>query len=175
MADGHGLDAAELRLARRLGRAEDPLETRASRALSDREGAANRPDAAVERELAHRGMLGQSLCRKLLRRGQDREGNRQVEARALLPQTCGREVDGDPLQRPVELRGADAATDSVLRLSAGPVCETDDREARQAAVDVRLHLDPAGLEPDQSMGDGAREHTRNATERLATDECPNRA
>jgi len=46
----------------------------------------------------------------------------------------------------------------VLRLGAGAVGKAHDREARYAALEVSLHLDPARLEPDQSVSDGAREH-----------------
>ena len=48
--------------------------------------------------------------------------------------------------------------DAVLRLLTGSIGEADDGEARQAAVDVGLHLDSARLETDQSVRDGAREH-----------------
>ena len=61
MPDRNRLDAAELRLAGRLGRAEDPLEPGAPRALGDRERAADRPDAPVERELADGRVLGEPL------------------------------------------------------------------------------------------------------------------
>ena len=157
--DGNRLDPTELRLARRLGRAEDPLETRPARTLGDGECAADRPHAAVERELADGRMLGEPLGRQLPRGRQHRERDREVEAGALLAQAGGREVDRDPLQRPLELGRADAAADAVLRLGAGPVGEPDDREAGQAAVDVRLHLDAPRLEADEGVGDGAREHS----------------
>ena len=54
--------------------------------------------------------------------------------------------------------GDDAAADAVLRLLAGAVGEPDDREARNARLEVRLDLDLARLEPDERMGDRAREH-----------------
>ena len=157
--DGNRLDAAELRLAGRLGRAEDPLQARATCALRDRERTADRPHAPVERELSDSRVLGKPLGGHLPRRRQHRERDREVEARAFLAQTGRREVDRDPLQRPFELRGADAAANPVLRLGARPVGQPDDREARQAAVDVRLDLDPPRLEADEGVGDGAREHS----------------
>ena len=61
MPDGNRLDAPELRLAGRLGGAEDPLQTGAARALGHRERAADGPNAPVERELADGGMLGKAL------------------------------------------------------------------------------------------------------------------
>ena len=50
---------------------------------------------------------------------------------------------------------------------AGAVGEADDREAGDAGVDVRLDLDPARLEPDERVGDGAREHATDATPALS--------
>ena len=161
--DRNRLDPAELSLAGRLGRAEDPLQTRAAGALGDRECAADGPDAPVERELTDGCVLGEALGWHLQRGRQHRERDREVEPGALLAQTRGREVDRDPLQRPLELRRADAAPNPVLRLGAGAVGEPDDREAGQAAVDVSLDLDPPRLEADEGVGDGAREHSCDAT------------
>ena len=163
MAHGDRLDAAELRLAGRLGRAENPLEAGAARTFGDGERAAHRPDAAVESELADGRMLGEPLDRNLPRRSQHRQRDREVEAGAFLAQPGRREVDRDPLQRPLELRRPDAAANAVLRLRAGAVGETDDREAGEATVDVRLDLDTPRLEADESVGDGAREHTTHGT------------
>src|SRR5215211_4936660 len=46
----------------------------------------------------------------------------------------------------------------MLRLLAGAVGEPDDREAGDAAVEVGLDLDAAGVEADERMRDGPREH-----------------
>ena len=156
---GNRFDAAELGFARGLGSAEDPFEPRPSRSLRNGESAANGPHPPVERKLAHRGVLREPLSRDLPGRGEDCERDREVEAGALLAQPRRREVDRDSLQRPFELGGADPAADAVLRLGAGAVGEPDDREAGEAAVDVRLDLDPPRLQPDERVGDGAREHT----------------
>ena len=156
--DRDGLDAAELGLGRGLGRAEDSIEPGQPGALGDREGAAHRPDATVERELADRGVLREPFGRHLAGGCEQREPDREVEAGALLPQARRREVDRDPPQRPLELGGGDAAADTMLRLRAGTVGEADDGEGRHAALQVRLDLDTSRLEPDKSVGDGAREH-----------------
>ena len=168
VAHRHRLDAAQLRLAGRLGRAQDPLEPGTPRALGDGERAAHRPDPAVERQLADGRVLREPLDRKLPRRRQHRQRDREVEARSLLPQAGGSEVDGDPLQRPLELRRADPAADAVLGLCARAVGEPDDREAREAAVDVRLDLDAPRLDADEGVGDGAREHMTHATKTVVT-------
>ena len=56
----------------------------------------------------------------------------------------------------------------MLGLGAGPVGEPDDREAGQAAVDVRLHLDAPRLDADESVGDGAREHSSHGMDAPVT-------
>ena len=103
--------------------------------------------------------LGEPLARKLRRRREHRQRDREVEARPLLPQRRGREVDRDRLARPLEERRVDAAPHAVLRLLAGSVCEADDREGRLfARPQVRLDLDATRLEPDERERDGAAEH-----------------
>ena len=64
---------------------------------------------------------------------------------------------------PGEQRGDHAAANAVLRLLAGAVGETDDRERRDALRQVRLDLDSPRLEPDEGEGDGPPEHTPDAT------------
>ncbi len=77
----------------------------ATRALRDGERSRHRADAAVERELADGGVLGESLRWKLPRRSEHSERDRKVEPRALLPECGGREVDRDPpVERPLERR-----------------------------------------------------------------------
>ena len=60
VAHRHRLDPAELRLAGRLGSAQNPLEPGAPRALGDGERAAHRPDPAVERQLADGRVLARA-------------------------------------------------------------------------------------------------------------------
>src|SRR5215211_5341241 len=103
-------------------------------------------------------MTAERIDRELAGGGEDRERDREVEARALLPQPGRGEVDGDAPGGPLELGRGDAAPDSVLRLLAGAVGKPDNREAREAVLEVRLDLDLACLETDEGMGNGAREH-----------------
>ena len=93
---GHGLDPGERRLGRTIGSAEQPRQPRLPRALGGSEHAADRAQPSVERQLADRRVAAERLRRNLPRRGQHRERDRQVEARPLLPQLRGREVDRDP-------------------------------------------------------------------------------
>ena len=105
------------------------------------------------------GVLGEPLGRQLPRRSENRERDRKIESRSLLPQRRGREIDGDaPVERPLERRRHDAAPHAVLRFLAGAIREADDREARDAGLQVRLDLDPARLEADECVGHRACEH-----------------
>ena len=107
VANGHGLDPGERRLGRRLGGAEEPCRDRRGAPLGRRERAADRPEPAVERELADRGVLREASGRKLARRREHRQRDRQVEARALLAQRGRREVDGDPRRSPATRSSAE--------------------------------------------------------------------
>ena len=93
-----------------------------------------------------------------MRGREHRERDRQVEARALLAQTGGREVDRDTAHGELELRGGDPAADSFLRLLAGAIGEPDDREGRAGQLEAGLDLDAAWLEPDKRVCDRPCEH-----------------
>ena len=69
----------------------------AARSLGDGDRARDGPDAAVERELADAAVLEQPLRRELIRAGEERERDREVEPRSLLAQRRRREVDRDPV------------------------------------------------------------------------------
>ena len=159
VAQRHGLDARERGLRRRAGGAEQPLEPALAGTFRGGEHAAHGPYAAVERQLADGGVPAQPLARDLVRRREHRQRDRQVEARALLPQARRREIHGDPVPRPLETCRSHARAHAVLRLLARAVGKADDREAGNAALDVRLHLHATRVETDKSVGDRAREHT----------------
>ena len=155
----------ERRLGRRLGSADESGQPVPARSLGDGDRARNGTHATVERELADAAVLEQPLRRELIRAGEQRERDRQVEARSLLAQRRRREVDRDPVAAgPRQHRVDDAAVHAVLRLLAGAVGEPDDRERRQIGRDeVRLDLDAARLEADDGRGEGSREHTSDGT------------
>ena len=158
VADRHGLDACERDLACGLGRAQHAPESGPPGALGDDQRAADRPDAPVQCELADARVAGNEVGGHLPRRGQDRERDREVVAGALLLQSRGREVDGHAPARPLGLGRGDAAADALLRLLASAVCQADDRERGEAAAQVRLDLDAAGIETDERVCESAREH-----------------
>ena len=58
----------------------------------------------------------------------------------------------------LELRARDPAPHPLLRLLARLVRQADDGESRDAALQVRFHLHGPGLEADEGMGEGTREH-----------------
>src|SRR6185437_10156642 len=113
---------------------------------------------SVERELAHGRVPVELRSRQLTRRAEHGERDRQVEPGAFLAELRRRKVDGDPAVREVELGGGDAAPDTFTRFLAGLVGQADDREARQPVANVRLDVDAARLEADESVSDRAREH-----------------
>ena len=159
MPDGNRLDPGKRGLGARPRCAEDPWQPSAPRSLGQRDHASHGPEAPVEPELADGRVVVEPLARDLARGGEDGQGDREVEARALLPKLRGREIDRDsPTNGPFELGGGDSAPDAVLRLLAGAVGKPDDGEAGDAVVEVSLDLDAAGIETDERMRDGAREH-----------------
>ena len=175
VTDRHRLDAGERRLGRRLRSANDAAKARPPRALGDGERPRDRPDPPVERELADRRVVGEALGRKLAGRGEHRERDGQVEARALLAQRRGREVDGDPpVERPLERRGDDTASDAVLRFLARAVGEADDREPRHAGLEMRLDLDTTRLEADESVGHRTCQHPTTVGAKASREATPSR-
>ncbi len=103
-------------------------------------------------------MAGERSGRQLARRRQDGQGDRNVETGALLAQPGGSQVDGQPAARPLELGRGDAASNTMLRLLARAIRQSDDRERRSAALEVGFDLDAPRIEADQCVSDRAGEH-----------------
>jgi hypothetical protein len=103
VTDRDGLDAGERGLRSRLGGADQARAACSPRALGNGDRPADGPHPPVEGQLAVRRVLREPLRGKLPRRGEDRERDREVEARALLAQPGRREVDGDAAARPEPL------------------------------------------------------------------------
>jgi hypothetical protein len=155
----NGLDSGQRRLRRAVRRTQESREPGLPGALGGREHSTDRPKPPVERELADRRVPAQRLGRQLPRRREHRQGDRQIEPRALLTQLGGRKVDRDPPHRPLELGRRDPGANAFLRLLAGAIGEADDRERRHTELQVGLDLDAAGVEPYKRVRDGAGEHT----------------
>jgi hypothetical protein len=159
--DRNRLDAGEGCLGCRLGRADHAPHARPSGALGHRQRPGDRPDSAVERELAHGRVLGEPLGWELPRCPEHGEGDREIEPGAFLAQCRGSEIDRDPaVDRPLERCRHDAAAYAVLRLLAGAIGEPDDGESRHARLEMRLDLHLARLEADECVGDRPSEHPR---------------
>ena len=88
----------------------------------------------------------------------------QVEAGAALPHSRGRQVDGDPPQRPGQPAGEDGGAHPVAGLAHGGVGQADDGEAGQPVGDVDLDRD--GL-TDGAVQGGRRDGGEHAGERSA--------
>jgi len=141
----HRLDPGERGFRCTLGRAKQVREPRLPSSLRRGEHAADRPQPAVQRELADCRVTTERLRWHLSRGSQNGQGDGQVEPRALLAQLRGRQVDRDPPHRPFQLRRGDAAADPFLRLLAGAVGQPDDCERRHPELEMRLDLDAAGV------------------------------
>ena len=83
-------------------RRRSPARRPATRRLGHRQRAGDRPDRAVERQLAGERHVGERRRRELPGRGEDGGRDREVEARAGLAQVGRGEVGGDPLLRELE-------------------------------------------------------------------------
>src|SRR5262249_41188818 len=116
---GDRLDARERRLGARLGRTEKPVDSELPSAFGDREDAADMTHTSVERKLADSRVLRQRGRRDLTRCGEDRQGDREIEARPFLAQLRRSEIDRDPALRPLELGRRDAAADTLVRFTPG--------------------------------------------------------
>ena len=158
MPDRDRGDAGESRFSSRVRRTQETLGAEPPRALGNGEDAADPAQPAVERELADRGGALERAARKLLRRSEERERDRQVEAGTLLAQLRRREVDGDPPRREAQLGGGDPGANALTGLLASTVGKPDDREAGDAVANVRLDVDATWLEADERMRDRACKH-----------------
>ena len=160
MADRHGLDPGERGLRRDLGRTDEARQPAAPRGLGGDEDA-RRWAARDRRARARRPRR----ARRAARRGIWRDAARTASAigrsnpEPSLRRPAGARLTVMPPQRPLELGARDPAADALLRLLARLVGKPDDREARDAALEVRLDLDRPRVEADQGMGDRAREHS----------------
>src|SRR3954471_5734535 len=129
LGDGRrGLEARQRRLRASVIRTNDALQPGATRAFRDAENAADTPQPPVQCKLPARRMFGQPLARDLSGGREQRERDRQVEARSLFLQVGRCEVDGRLVARPLQLSRLDSAPNALLSLLARAVDEPDERE-----------------------------------------------
>src|ERR1700693_3341365 len=93
-----------------------------------RQHAADRPDMAVEGELAEGDRVLDEPRLDDSRGGKNAERHRQVEGRAFLAEVGGGEVDGDAVHGEVEPRVPDRGAHTVAALAHGGVWEGHRRE-----------------------------------------------
>jgi hypothetical protein len=115
-------------LADARGPDDQAREAAAPGALRDGKGPAACPHLATERQLAEDGMGRQALDGHLLARGQDTQGDRQVEARPGISQVRRREVDRHPARGEREALVLQGRAHPLARLADRAVAETDDGE-----------------------------------------------
>jgi len=164
------VDAGERRLARRVGRAQEPREPRARCTLRGRNRPTDATDPPVEPELADARVLFEAGRWDQPGGCEHGERYRDVEPRPLLAQRGRRKVHGDDLVWPCEARRMHAAANAVLRLLAGAVGQADDRERRLlAGAQVRLDLDTARLEAHERERDRASEHPSTVRAKVSRD------
>ena len=143
----------------------DPL---ASAGQPDRERATDRLDLAVERELADDGVRSDDAIFHDARGGEDTEGDRQVERRALLPDVGGRQVHGDPVQGEGETGVADRGAHALAALAHGGVRQAHRGEGRQAGRDVHFDTHERRFHADERCREHARDHA------MIVRRCPRR-
>ena len=133
--------------------------------VDEREGAAHRADASVEAELAEHAELVEDTGREPIVGTGERDRDRELQPGSGLAHVGRREVDGDALHRPLELRRQERGADTLARFAPGRVGQADDRVARQSARDVDLDRDHLTVDTNQRGAANEREHTSSLPNR----------
>ena len=158
------LDAEDRRAAgeRGLGgvgrRHDEPPERRPPRGRGDGEGAAHAVHAAVEPELAEHAPAGEVGQAEVAEGGEERQGDRQVERRALLAHARGAQVHGHPALGVLEAAVAERRPDALAALADGAVGEPDGGRVREAGRHVDLDLDDERVDAAEGARADAGEH-----------------
>ena len=147
--------AASAALARGTTTRAQPARARGG---GDRERAADRPHAAVERELAGDRDAGEMVLQRMAGRGEERERDRQIVGGAFLAEVRRREIDGDAAGRDLEAGVAERRADAILALADARVGEPDGLRVRDAGREVDLDLHRVGVDADEGARDHGREH-----------------
>ena len=145
-------------LAGGRGGQEQLLDAERRGELGDREAAPDRPDGAVETELAGEQPPGQGLLGDLAVAREQGQGDPQVQVVALLAQVGRGEVDQDHPRRQPEAGVADRPAHPLPALAHGGVGQADDAHAGELAeVDVDLDLDRPRLDAPGGRGNRSRQ------------------
>lgn len=117
-------------------------------------------DSPVEAQLPDRDIMRQRFRVGRSDRGQQAQGDRQVEMRSLLGQIGRGQVDGDPLGRERQADRGKRSADPFAAFRDRLVGKADDDESGQPGRQLHLHFDGAGLKPEVSDGGDGRGHLR---------------
>jgi acetyltransferase-like isoleucine patch superfamily enzyme len=148
----------DLRL-RRVGRRDiEPPDAQPVEVRDDRQGAADRADGAVERQLAEPG--GVRWQAAVLRGVDDSRRHRQVEATPLFGQLRWREVDGHLSTGKLESAVVDRDLDPLASFLQRSVAQSHDMKPGETVGNVRLDLDPDAVEAEDRPGQGPGQHQR---------------
>ena len=125
------------------------------------------PQPSVERELAEHEHAPRALARQLVAGRQDRDGHREIVARAELGHVARREVDDHAPLRPPQLARDDAGAHALARLVDRAVGQADDdRGPVPAPAHAGLHLHQLALHADRRLTVGGGDHGGEATASL---------
>jgi hypothetical protein len=111
----------------------------AFRTEGHRERSLNGTQLAGQSELAREFELGQQIRRQLPRRGEDADGDRQVEASALLGKVRGREVHRHAAIGAAEVGGVERRAHAIARFPHFLFGQSHDVRARKSAAHVHFH------------------------------------
>ena len=114
--------------------------------------------AAVEAELAEHAPAGEVRQAEVAEGGEEPEGDRQVERRALLAHAGGAQVDRHPALGVLEAAVAERRADALGALAHGAVGEADGGRVREAGGDVDLDVDDEGVDAAEGPRADAGEH-----------------
>ncbi len=128
---------------------EQGAEALASGVQGDRQHAAHRAHASVERQLPDHQAALEPLRLDDLGGTEDPDRHRQVEGRAFLAQVGGGEVDRDSIDRELEAGVSDGRPNAVAALTNRGVRQPHRGERRQARSHVHLDEDGGGFDAGQ--------------------------
>jgi hypothetical protein len=149
----------ERRLGAVLGGDHDRLRPELARRFGDRQGAGHPAHRAVQRKLADDRRPAPGGPPLELPRCHEQSGrDRKVHPRPRLAQAGRRQVGDDPPQGELESAVRERGPNPLPSLTDRGVREADDRECRQAAMDVDLDPDRAGRDPVEGEGLRRGEH-----------------
>src|SRR5437667_5612955 len=139
-------------------RHDEPAKRRLPRRRGDGERAAPAVHAAIEAELAEDAPAGEVREAEVAEGGEEPEGDRQVEGRALLAHARGPEVDRHPALGVLEAAVAERRPDALGALADGAVREADGGRVREAGGHVDLDVDDERVDAAEGARADAGEH-----------------